>query len=228
MAKRSFLWFGMVAAVLLLLVPLTASAQFRGGRGWGGGRGWEGGRGWGGGGMYYGRGYGSPGWYDGGYYGRGWGYGGRWGGYPGSYAYSYPMYGGSSYAYGSPGGYSTYQSLYPPQSASPGSYGAGQAVSSNVVTATFRLPTPDAELWVEGEKMSATGTTRQFVSPSLEPGRNYTYTFRARWTEDGRPKEQTKEVRVSPGDRINVTFGDKDDSEKRPSGAGSREGEGRP
>src|SRR5262249_38283399 len=72
MAKRSFLWFGMVAAMLLLLVPLTASAQFRMGRGWGG-------RGWDGGGMYYGRGY--AGWYDGGYYGRGWGYSPGYGSY---------------------------------------------------------------------------------------------------------------------------------------------------
>jgi len=67
------------------------------------------------------------------------------------------------------------------------------------------MPKPDAQLWVEGQKMTSTGPSRRFVSPPLQPGR-YSYTLKARWTDDGKEFSQTRTVRVQPGDRITVDF----------------------
>jgi uncharacterized protein (TIGR03000 family) len=64
----------------------------------------------------------------------------------------------------------------------------------------------DAELDFNGTQMSQTGTERVFVTPPLEPGSNYRYTIRARWTEDGKPVEQTRKVGVKPGGEVRVDF----------------------
>ncbi len=215
MIRRSLWSLGTAAAVVLLLLPLTATAQRFGGRGVSVSVG-RGGVGVG----NYGYGYGRPGYagYGYGYGNYGWygnrSYDGAWGYYPSAYSYptyvsgyGYPAY-ARSYAYEPSRPYgTTYTSFYPPTSAAPGPYFApSPAVSSSVVNATIQLPSPDAELWVEGERMSATGATRRFASPQLEPGRTYTYTFKARWTEGDRPVERTKEIDVRPGDNISVDF----------------------
>jgi uncharacterized protein (TIGR03000 family) len=46
---------------------------------------------------------------------------------------------------------------------------------------------------------------RQFYSPPLAPGR-YSYEVRARWTENGREVNQTQQVQVTPGARVEVDF----------------------
>jgi uncharacterized protein (TIGR03000 family) len=61
-----------------------------------------------------------------------------------------------------------------------------------------------AELWVEGKRMSQTGEYRQFVSPPLEPGKDYAYRMRVRWIENGREVERTRDVVVRPGDQLDV------------------------
>jgi uncharacterized protein (TIGR03000 family) len=55
---------------------------------------------------------------------------------------------------------------------------------------------PGATLWVDGRRTAQTGAQRQFVSPPLESGRDYTYEIRARWTEDGRTVDQVHKVQV--------------------------------
>jgi uncharacterized protein (TIGR03000 family) len=69
-----------------------------------------------------------------------------------------------------------------------------------------RVPA-DAEVFVEGDKTSQTGSDRTFVSPALEPGRTFTYDIRARWAgPDGKPIEQTRQVKVQGGRRTPVDF----------------------
>ena len=64
-----------------------------------------------------------------------------------------------------------------------------------------RVPA-DAEVFVEGDKTSQTGSERTFVSPALEPGRTFTYDIRASWAgPDGKPVEQTRQVKVQAGRR---------------------------
>jgi uncharacterized protein (TIGR03000 family) len=132
-------------------------------------------------------------------------------GYPGPYA---------------PPSYSSYPADTPPPSrtdapveASPGGETTGPravddrpasdrpAADADTAVVKLRLPAADAELWVEGEKLEGTGSVRRFVSPPLKPDAAYTVTFRARWSRDGRPTAETRQVDLYAGDRVTVDFG---------------------
>jgi uncharacterized protein (TIGR03000 family) len=70
----------------------------------------------------------------------------------------------------------------------------------------LRLPAT-AEIWVEGDRTSQTGSVRNFMSPQLEPGKSYTYSIRAHWTSvAGQDVEVTRTVKVQAGRRIVVDF----------------------
>lgn len=56
-----------------------------------------------------------------------------------------------------------------------------------------------AAFWVEGTKTRSLGPTRYFQSPLLRPDREYVYTIRAAWIEDGRWVSQTRKVPVWAG-----------------------------
>jgi uncharacterized protein (TIGR03000 family) len=68
-----------------------------------------------------------------------------------------------------------------------------------------RVPA-DAEIWFEGAKTGQSGPKRTFVSPPLEKGQAFTYEIRARWTEGGKPVEQTRQVNVRAGEQVQVDF----------------------
>jgi uncharacterized protein (TIGR03000 family) len=74
-------------------------------------------------------------------------------------------------------------------------------------TATFMVRVPaDAEIWFCGGKTEQRGEERTFVSPPLPSGRELTYDVRVRWADKGGVVEQTRSVRVQPGDRIDLDF----------------------
>jgi uncharacterized protein (TIGR03000 family) len=77
------------------------------------------------------------------------------------------------------------------------------ARAGTVAYVDVKLPA-DATLWVEDVKMSQRGALRQFVSPPLDPDRNYTYSIRASWMENGQEVVRDREVRVRAGDRTEV------------------------
>jgi uncharacterized protein (TIGR03000 family) len=77
--------------------------------------------------------------------------------------------------------------------------------NENAVYIRVQVP-PDAEVWVEGQKTTEKGPVRFFESPPLTPGRKYVYHIKARWTEDGREVEQTREVPVYAGDKFSINF----------------------
>jgi uncharacterized protein (TIGR03000 family) len=58
----------------------------------------------------------------------------------------------------------------------------------------------DARIWFEDEPTKQTGSLRQFVSPSLTPGKRYTYRVRVQWFEDGRWVSQVHSFPVHAGD----------------------------
>jgi uncharacterized protein (TIGR03000 family) len=163
---------------------------------------------WGGywGGPYYG--------YYGGYYGAGWGWGYPYAGYypyrswvySGSpYATYYPSYYYSSvpaYTYGAAPAY-TFGS---PSSSAQSFYYAPSAVDTRAHM-TVEVPSPSAQVWLEGQPMTQEGMVRTFVSPPLESGHDYTYTVRARWLQNGSTNDQTKTVRVRTGQDVAVRFG---------------------
>jgi uncharacterized protein (TIGR03000 family) len=73
-------------------------------------------------------------------------------------------------------------------------------------TAHLQLLVPEnAEVVVDGAKTAATGTVREFVSPSLPPGKRMIYTVVVRYVgADGKPIEESHEVRVRAHDRLRI------------------------
>jgi uncharacterized protein (TIGR03000 family) len=140
--------------------------------------------------------------YGGGYYPYGSGF--WWGFYPQFY------YGPDAYYYG-PGWYDyspsyTDSPIYVPQTSRhvEDEFSEWTQLDQRVAARIF-VPVPDAQLWVDDQEMTTGGVRRSFVSPPLDAG-TYTYTFRARWTENGKTIERTKSVEVQPGDRISVNL----------------------
>ena len=165
-----------VAAAVILIWPSVGSAQVFG-------RGWRGGR------AYYYDGDYQSGWSRG--YGRGYYYGSGPGWSDSGYYYPRTGFRGRGYRY---------QSAYPADGTS-----MMPADSARPVLTTVRLPDANASLWIEGQEMGTAGITRRFFSPRLEPG-SYSYTFRATWSENGKNMDETRQVKVAPGDRIVVDF----------------------
>src|SRR5579884_166675 len=125
-------------------------------------------------------GFGWPGYWGWDYPGYGYGYGGYpYGGYYGDYGYPmmYPPY----YGYGHPP--ADYMAAYPPI----------PVAESTAVLLNVTVPA-GAELWVDGHKTSQTGAVRQFTSPPLAAGKDYTYELRAKWKDGGRTVEQSRTV----------------------------------
>src|SRR5262249_6232093 len=89
---------------------------------------------------------------------------------------------------------STYQSSY---------YSPAQ--SNNVATVTVTVP-PNAEVWFNGTYMTQTGAVRQFTSPPLTPGRNYTYRVTARGRANGQQVVQSRDLAVTAGGYATITF----------------------
>jgi uncharacterized protein (TIGR03000 family) len=154
--------------------------------GWGGySGGCTGGWAYGGGGGYSGA---MP--YAGGYYSSAMpytgGYGDSWSGSP-VYSGNLPIEGG--YQYGLP--------------SDAGQRGYYDGNSSAPATIVVRLPA-DATLTVDDSSTRSTGDVRTFISPPLEPGREYTYTLRAVETRDGKKLERKRDVKVRAGQTSEV------------------------
>jgi uncharacterized protein (TIGR03000 family) len=126
-------------------------------------------------------------------------------GYGSSYASSPSGYGSASAGYSGPA-VSGYYS--PPAGSAPvavRSAGYGTDLADNLGYVRMEVPA-DAEIWIDGVKTSQTGPVRTFVSQPLDPGQKCVYQVRARWTENGRTVEQTRQVNVRANARTNVDF----------------------
>jgi uncharacterized protein (TIGR03000 family) len=75
----------------------------------------------------------------------------------------------------------------------------------NIATMIVRVPA-NADIWFQGAKTGQRGAQRTFVSPPLEPGQGFTYEVKARWKEDGKDVEQTRQVHVKAGENVDVNF----------------------
>jgi uncharacterized protein (TIGR03000 family) len=217
-------------AVATILMVASASDVYAQRRGGGGGRRGGGARisvGNRGGGYYGGRGY------NRGYYGGGYGYGGLGYGYGGlgygglgygglgygGLGYGGLGYGGRGYGsgygglgYGSGYGGSSYYSSPSYTDYGTPAYDARQSFYSDPVesqqTAVVNVfvPMPNAQVWFDGTQTSQQGTERTFHSPPLENGYNYSYTIKARWTENGKAVDRERRVTVQPGQTVAVNF----------------------
>ena len=52
-----------------------------------------------------------------------------------------------------------------------------------------------------GVKTAQKGTMRPFVSPTLKPGKEYTYEIKAQWQEGGQIYNETRQLTVRPGEQ---------------------------
>jgi uncharacterized protein (TIGR03000 family) len=87
---------------------------------------------------------------------------------------------------------------------------------SKVAYIRVRVPA-NAELWINNEKRTQTGTVREFKTPALDPDAVYVYHVKARWTEDGGINvEKTLRVRTISGTRVTVNFVRPPESQPRP------------
>ncbi len=82
---------------------------------------------------------------------------------------------------------------------------AGNGVDGRSALIDVRVP-PDAQVTFDGDTTSQTGPNRLFSSPPLDRGQAYHYTVTARFTQNGRPVEQTRRVEVRAGQRTTVDF----------------------
>src|SRR5262249_60664467 len=87
----------------------------------------------------------------------------------------------------------------------PDSPSAAPAQPDNRAHITVSVPA-EAEVWFEGVKRPATGAVREYQSPPLTPGVQYTYDIRARWKENGQEVTQTQQVEVAAGTHVDVHF----------------------
>jgi uncharacterized protein (TIGR03000 family) len=225
-ARTLSVFAALCAAAALGLSPGTAEARGGGGGGHGGGG--HGGGMHGGGGNYHGSSF-HGGRFFGGGVGFGWGYpgygyGSYWpgttvydyapsyygGSYYGSYPYyeSYPSY-PSATDYSSGGTPSYYQMPYANGLTPLGAYGAsGQPAPIPDDTAHIRVTVAEgAKVWFDGAATQQDGTVRDFVSPPLRPGHEYTYDIKVNWRDkDGKEVTRTRQVDVRSGSQAAVDF----------------------
>jgi uncharacterized protein (TIGR03000 family) len=155
--------------------------------------------------FFFGVGLGGWGWGWGGGWGYPWGYDGGYYGayYPGSYDgwytgdYTVPV--STQDAYASVPAGSSYSSLATVPGVAPA------PLDENAVYIRVQVP-PDAEVWVEGQKMTLKGPVRFFESPPVTPGIEYVYHIRAHWKEGGQDIDEVREATVYAGSKVGIDF----------------------
>jgi uncharacterized protein (TIGR03000 family) len=233
---------------MVLMAALTTGTDMPdfGRRGWGCHGCWGGCYGgcWGGwgcwGGCYGGYGWGGWGCWGGGCYGWGGGcYGGcggyAWGGWGGGYG-GYASWGGlGTVAYAAP--VAPYATPMLASNAAPGMdtttsmYYNPDPNAGRRATIIVHLPA-DAKLRVDDKATRSTSATRRFVTPPLESGQGYHYTFQAEIDRDGEPMTVTKRVDIRAGQTEEVTLQlparDQSERKRAPESRGSPDDKGRP
>jgi uncharacterized protein (TIGR03000 family) len=64
----------------------------------------------------------------------------------------------------------------------------------------------DAEVFLEGQATTQLGEKRYFKSPPLATDQRFLYEVRARWQENGQPREQIQNIEIQGGNFVQVSF----------------------
>jgi uncharacterized protein (TIGR03000 family) len=72
----------------------------------------------------------------------------------------------------------------------------------------FQLMVPaNADVYIEGQKIAQTGTTREIVTPPVTPGTRYTYKISVRYTNaQGQPVDDTRDISFQANDWFSIDF----------------------
>jgi len=235
MARRcKLLALAVLALSFCLLVPQAGFAQFRFGYGNPGFGGYGGNYGWGNPGFGYG-GYGAYGnwvspYYQGSpyyqsspYYYQGGQYNQPWAGlssmpnvYNPQSVYGQPY---TAAALGAADGYANRQAYgLVTQALGTGYSGLNPAAYQALIAAAgakapadrrrayieVRVP-DDAEVFFDNTATKQTGANRSFMTPPLEKG-TYSFEVSVRWMADGKAHKETRNIRLTPGQTVNVDF----------------------
>jgi uncharacterized protein (TIGR03000 family) len=82
---------------------------------------------------------------------------------------------------------------------------AADPVAENKALLVVRVPA-NAVLTIAESPTTQTGPVREFITPSLTPGKDYYYVVKATWTEAGQNRTEVREVIVRAGQRSQVDF----------------------
>jgi uncharacterized protein (TIGR03000 family) len=81
------------------------------------------------------------------------------------------------------------------------------ATPAREATALLTVLVPaDAEVFLDGDPTTETGTERRYITPPLTVGEHYNYTVRARWQQDGATVERSRKVPITGGANVRVDF----------------------
>jgi uncharacterized protein (TIGR03000 family) len=131
------------------------------------------------------------------------------------------MYNAPMVRYREPGRFNYLPSNYymPGQTIQPAAFVSGQTAEPatgaqqsfysgppNAVLLDVRVPTPDAQILIDGAPTRIRGMLRQFVSPPLEPGKVYSYELTAKYFENGEERTRTIKQEVLPGQQYTFDF----------------------
>jgi uncharacterized protein (TIGR03000 family) len=83
-------------------------------------------------------------------------------------------------------------------------------VDGNNAVVLVKVPLALADVTFNGTTTTTTGKTRVFTTPALEPGKTYSYSVTASWTDGGIPRTLTRTVQVSAGQTVTVDFSKKE------------------
>lgn len=121
--------------------------------------------------------------------------------YYGSTVYA-PTY--QSYSYSVPS--VTYSVVPPLGGTEPAPPEDQKPAPDNAVHLQLKVP-EGAEVYFDGTRTKQNGTTREFTSPPLTPGKQYTYRISVRYTgPDGKQVNDTRDIRVRPNDWFAIDF----------------------
>ena len=139
----------------------------------------------------------SGGWYGG-------SHGGSGGWYGGSHGSSGGWYGSHGSSGGSSGGY--HHNGIKSNGNGDGNGGGNESARRDNRVARVVVKVPEnAKVYLQDQPMSLTGKVRKFVSPRLDPQREYEYTVRVELEQDGQTLTETAKTRVKAGQRVEVS-----------------------
>jgi uncharacterized protein (TIGR03000 family) len=64
----------------------------------------------------------------------------------------------------------------------------------------------NAKVWIDGAPTTSTGLSRSFVTPSLTPGRQFTYEVKAQWNDGTQQVTRTRRIPVQAGQAIDINL----------------------
>jgi uncharacterized protein (TIGR03000 family) len=87
-----------------------------------------------------------------------------------------------------------------------GAYGPAAPMQDNM--ARIRVVVPDgARVWFDNQPTKQTGSVRNFESPALKPGHEYTYDVKAQWRDqNGKEVTRTRHIDVRANGSVTVDF----------------------